>query len=84
MKEKRKQKLMKAGFDARARARREKELEKEEKLAEEQRETDEREGDPEAWVQKMRLEHSVSDLLFDRKYLHGHYWLLTFLKHRQQ
>ncbi|KAI0048851.1 actin-like ATPase domain-containing protein [Auriscalpium vulgare] len=56
LKEKRKQKLMKAGFDARARARREKEKEREEREADEKKEGDERERDLTAWAQKLRRE----------------------------
>lgn len=57
LKEKRKQKLMKAGLDARARARREKEREREEKEKEEKKEEQEREADLGGWVQKTRQEH---------------------------
>lgn len=59
LKEKRKQRLLKAGFEARARARREKEREKEERQAEERREAANREADPSAWAEKMRKEHDV-------------------------
>ncbi|KAJ7671952.1 hypothetical protein B0H17DRAFT_1244632 [Mycena rosella] len=44
LKEKKKQKLMKAGFEARARARREKEREREERQKEDQKEEEERQG----------------------------------------
>ncbi|KAF8640654.1 hypothetical protein AX17_000311 [Amanita inopinata Kibby_2008] len=57
LKEKKKQKLIKAGFEARARARREKEKEREEKEREERKEEEERELDPAGWAQKTRQEH---------------------------
>ncbi|KAI0056771.1 actin-like ATPase domain-containing protein [Artomyces pyxidatus] len=57
LKEKRKQKLMKAGFEARARARREKEKEREEREADEKRDEQDRERDPSAWTRKLRDEH---------------------------
>lgn len=60
MKEKRKQKLMKAGWEARVRARKEKEREREEKEAEERREAEEREQDLEGWAERLRKEHEVS------------------------
>lgn len=60
LKEKKKQKLMKAGYEARERARREKEREREEREAEVKREEDEREQDLEGWSSKMRKEHEVS------------------------
>ena len=50
--EKKKQKLMKAGYDARERARREKEREREEKEAEERREEEERNQDLSSWARK--------------------------------
>ncbi|KAJ6573856.1 chromatin remodeling complex subunit [Mycena vulgaris] len=56
LKEKKKQKLMKAGFEARARARREKEREREEREKEDQKEEEERQGDLGGWVRKMRSE----------------------------
>ncbi|KAJ7356615.1 actin-like protein Arp5p [Mycena albidolilacea] len=56
VKEKKKQKLMKAGFEARARARREKEREREERDKEELKEEEERQGDLGGWVRKMRSE----------------------------
>jgi actin-related protein 5 len=59
LKEKRKQKLMKAGFYARARAKREKEREREEKEAEEQKEVEEREANLSGWVCRTRKEHEV-------------------------
>ncbi|EEB88283.1 hypothetical protein MPER_13962, partial [Moniliophthora perniciosa FA553] len=56
LKEKKKQKLLKAGFEARARARKEKEREKEEKEREEKKEEEERDADLGAWSRKMRQE----------------------------
>ncbi|KAJ7725515.1 hypothetical protein DFH07DRAFT_946209 [Mycena maculata] len=56
LKEKKKQKLMKAGFEARARARREKEREREEREKEDRKEEEERQGDLGGWVRKMRTE----------------------------
>ncbi|KNZ80015.1 Actin-like protein arp5 [Termitomyces sp. J132] len=55
LKEKRKQRLMKAGFEARVRAKREKEREKAEK-EEERKEEEERDMDLEGWSRKMRQE----------------------------
>jgi actin-related protein 5 len=62
LKEKKKQKLLKAGFEARARARREKEREKEEKEREERREEEEREMDLTGWSRKLRQEQEVRNL----------------------
>lgn len=59
MKEKKKQKLLKAGYDARERARKEKEREREAREAEERREEEERERDLEGWASKLRAEHEV-------------------------
>ena len=59
IKEKKKQKLMKAGFDARLRAKKEKEREKEEREAEEKREEEERQTDLSAWVDKTRKQQEV-------------------------
>ncbi|KAF8816730.1 chromatin remodeling complex subunit [Phlegmacium glaucopus] len=59
LKEKKKQKLLKAGFEARARARREKEREKEEKEREERREEEEREMDLAGWSRKLRQEQEA-------------------------
>lgn len=59
LKEKKKQKLLKAGFEARARARREKEREKEEKEREEKKEEEEREEDLGGWARKLRQEQEV-------------------------
>ena len=57
LKEKRKQKLLKAGYEARERARKEKEREREEREAEERREEEERERDLGSWAGKLRKEH---------------------------
>ncbi|KIK96872.1 hypothetical protein PAXRUDRAFT_137497 [Paxillus rubicundulus Ve08.2h10] len=59
LKEKKKQKLMKAGWDARARARREKEKEREEKVAEEKRDEEERDSNFEEWASRLRREQEV-------------------------
>lgn len=59
MKEKKKQKLLKAGYDARVRARKEKEREREEKEREIKKEEDERENDFEAWSNRLRTEQEV-------------------------
>lgn len=59
MKEKKKQRLMKAGYDARERSRKEKEREREEREAEERREEEERDRDLEGWSGKLRKEHEV-------------------------
>jgi len=64
LKEKKKQKLLKAGFEARARARREKEREREEKVREEKKEEEEREMDLVGWSKKMRQEQDVRISLF--------------------
>jgi actin-related protein 5 len=58
LKEKKKQKLLKSGFEARARARREKEKALEERAAEERKEDEERAADPSAWVTRVRAEHA--------------------------
>lgn len=70
MKEKKKQKLMKAGYEARLRAREEKERDRKERAAEERREEEERENDLGAWADKLKKEqevilsaHGVSQLL---------------------
>lgn len=65
LKEKRKQKLLKAGFEARVRARREKEREKGEREAEERRELEERERDLPGWAGKLRREHEVRPTAVD-------------------
>ena len=59
IKEKKKQKLLKAGWEARARARREKEKEREEKEAEEKRDEDERENNFGEWANRLRREQEV-------------------------
>lgn len=59
LKDKKKQKLLKAGFEARARARREKEREREEKEREEKKEEEEREMDLVGWSKKMKQEQEV-------------------------
>ncbi|KAG5646922.1 hypothetical protein DXG03_001998 [Asterophora parasitica] len=56
IKEKRKQKLMKAGFEARARARAEKERTRLEREASDRKEDEEREGDLLGWSKKLRQE----------------------------
>ena len=67
MKEKKKQKLLKAGFEARARVRREKEKALEERAAEERKEDEERAADPSAWVARVRAEHaSVMERIKER------------------
>ncbi|KAH9064981.1 chromatin remodeling complex subunit [Lactarius vividus] len=67
LKEKKKQKLLKAGFEARARARREKEKALEERAAEERKEDEERAADPSAWVARVRAEHtSVMERIKER------------------
>src|ERR1700720_518156 len=59
LKDKKKQKIMKAGFEARARARREKEREREKKEMEEKRELEEREADLKGWASRMKREQEV-------------------------
>ena len=59
MKEKKKQRLMKAGYDARERVRKEKERERVEREAEERREEEEREQDLEGWAARMRNKHEA-------------------------
>ena len=59
LKEKRKQKLMKASSDARKLQRENKMAERRLKEEAEAREQDERDRDLEAWSQKMRREHEV-------------------------
>lgn len=67
LKEKKKQKLLKAGFEARARARREKEKALEERAAEERKEEEERSANPSGWVARVRAEHtSVMDRIKER------------------
>ncbi|RPD59335.1 actin-like ATPase domain-containing protein [Lentinus tigrinus ALCF2SS1-7] len=59
LKEKKKQKLMKAGYEARERAKREKEREREERAAEERREEEERDRDLVGWASKLRKEQEA-------------------------
>lgn len=59
MKEKKKQKLLKAGYEARMRARKEKEREREERERELKAEQDERENDFEGWKERMRSQQEV-------------------------
>lgn len=59
LKEKKKQKLMKAGHEARERAKREKEREREERAAEERREVEERDRDLSGWAAKLRREQEA-------------------------
>ena len=59
LKEKKKQKLMKAGHDARERAKREKEREREERAAEERREEEERDRDLGGWAARLRREQET-------------------------
>jgi actin-related protein 5 len=60
IKEKRKQRLMKAGWEARAKIREEKARIKERRMSEERREEEDRIADPVAWSSKLRLEQEVS------------------------
>ena len=59
LKEKKRQKLMKAGFEARMRARREKQRERALREDEARRETEERERDLRGWTARVRGEHQV-------------------------
>lgn len=59
VKEKRRQKLLKAGFEARQKTRREKEREKNEREEQVKREHEERERDLQAWTGRVRAEHEV-------------------------
>ena len=59
LKEKKKQRLMKAGYEARLRAREEKERDRKEREAEERREEEERECDLGAWANKLKKEQEV-------------------------
>jgi len=61
LKEKRRQRLMKAGYDGRMRAKAEKERLRREAEESRQREQLEREDDFEGWKQRVRTEHDVSD-----------------------
>jgi len=60
LKEKRKQKLLKAGWEARMKARSEKQREKEEREADERRDAEDRERDPTAWAAGLRKNQEVS------------------------
>jgi hypothetical protein len=62
IKEKRKQRLAKAGYEARIRAKKEKEKGREAKEELERQEQLEREADPIAWVKRVRSEHTVNSL----------------------
>ncbi|KAB5594304.1 Chromatin remodeling complex subunit [Ceratobasidium theobromae] len=63
LKEKRRQKLLKAGYEARLRARKEKEAARKEKEEEERREMEERTADPIGWASKLKEDH---ELLVDK------------------
>jgi len=68
IKEKRKQRLMKAGYDARMRARAEKEREQERRRMEAREEEEERERDLKGWSEKLKREHEVMmDKIKNRK-----------------
>ena len=60
IKEKRKQRLMKAGWEARVKIREEKQREKDRQEEEIRKEEEERMTDPAGWARKMRLQHEVS------------------------
>lgn len=60
IREKRRQRLMKAGWEARVKVREEKERERERVREEERREEEERVTDPEGWARKLRLQQEVS------------------------
>lgn len=60
IKEKKKQRLMKAGWEARVKIRAEKAREKERMMEEERQEEKERMADPDAWAKRLRLEQEVS------------------------
>lgn len=62
LKEKKKQRLLRAGYEARERARKEKEREREEREAEERKEEEERDRDLAGWATKLRKEHDVRSL----------------------
>ena len=59
IKEKRRQRLMKAGWEARVRAREEKQRERERLLDEERKEVDERQADLAGWSAKLKAEQDV-------------------------
>jgi actin-related protein 5 len=58
-KEKKKQRLLKAGYDARLRTREQKAVDAAERVAEEKKEEEERERDLDGWSNKLRREHEV-------------------------
>lgn len=78
LKEKKKQKLMKAGFDARVRARKEKEREREERELAEKREEDERDQDFGGWSRKLRQEQEAGGFCLSetRRWLTLFNWLV--------
>ena len=59
IKEKRKQRLMKAGWEAPVKIREQKQREKERVEEEKRKEEEERMTDPEGWAKKLRLQHEV-------------------------
>lgn len=59
IREKRKQRLMKAGWEARVKIREEKQREKERVAEEQRKEEEERLTDPDGWARKLRLQHEV-------------------------
>lgn len=61
LKEKKKQRLMKAGFDARQRAKLEKEKEKEEKEREERKEEADRNADLQGWAGRLKKDQEVGN-----------------------
>jgi len=77
LKEKRKQKLLKAGWEARVKARSEKQREKEEREADERREVEDRERDPAAWAKGLRKNQEVSLLLSNSTLIQPGYRLLS-------
>lgn len=72
LKEKRKQKMMKGGFDARVRARAEKESAKILALEEKNRDEAKRLADPEEWLRGIQSDYNVRDLS-----LNGESWLMS-------
>lgn len=63
LREKRRQRLMKAGWEARVKVREEKERAKERRLEDERKEEEARLADPESWAKRLRLEQEVSTVL---------------------
>jgi actin-related protein 5 len=59
LKEKRRQRLLKAGYEARLKARKEKEAARREKEEEERRDLEERTNDPVGWASKLKEDHEV-------------------------